>query len=188
MENPTHTAQFGAHISFLSVRYGTVQDVPCPLDGRKLHEQMVAFKFLMTDKKGICQQVLSSSQDASTASSSACASAQGCTSSSTFNTMWQKITVSPLIADSISEFVCVSQIYAVLPVGSIDDERAFSSLTFLKNDTRNRLDVDLPTVMIMFCQDLFDVGTFPYDRVFTDWMAGAAVRGRYMMNVDELDK
>jgi hypothetical protein len=180
MGNPTHTAQLAAHVQFLSTRYGTVvEDVPCPLDGRKLLSQMVAFKYLMTDKQGICQQIISSSAVASEAASSSTASAQGSTSSSTFTTLWQRITASPLIADSISEFVHVAQIYAVMPVGSIDDERAFSSLTFLKNDTRNRLDAHLPSVMRMFCQDLFDVGTFPYDRVFADWMDGAATRGRY---------
>ena len=52
-------------------------------------------------------------------------------------------------------------------LGLVVDERTFSSLSFLKDKTRNRLDnAHLPLVVGMYAQEVYTLKTFPYDGCF----------------------
>ena len=88
--------------------------------------------------KRFCQDVLRSGDAALNVANSVVK--QGEISSQLFIVMWQTISTSQMLVDSISEFVALAQIYVVMHVGSIDDERSFSALTYLKDERRNRLD------------------------------------------------
>jgi hypothetical protein len=68
----------------------------------------------------------------------------------------------------------VAHIVVVHLLGSVEDERAFSSLTFLKDKLRNRLEGDhLSVVVGMHLQGVYSLKTFPYDDCFKQWILSA---------------
>jgi hypothetical protein len=71
----------------------------------------------------------------------------------------------------LSEFVKLAEIAAVQVLGSVEDERTFSTLTFMKTKLQNRLDGHLPVVVGMYSQSHFNLDNFPYDAAFDDWNA-----------------
>jgi hypothetical protein len=57
---------------------------------------------------------------------------------------------------------------------SVEDERVFSSLTFLKDKLRNRLSVDYLGIVIgMHAQNVYTLENFPYDTCFQSWVLSA---------------
>jgi hypothetical protein len=54
-------------------------------------------------------------------------------------------------------------------LGSVQDERCFSSLSFLKNKLRNNLDEHLGVVVGMYSQKVFNLHTFSFDQCFDLW-------------------
>jgi hypothetical protein len=69
----------------------------------------------------------------------------------------------------ISEYVKLAEIGSVLVLGSVEDERCFSSLKFLKSYQRNRLGKHLPLVVRMFGQRYYSLEDFPYSEVIDSW-------------------
>jgi hypothetical protein len=79
-----------------------------------------------------------------------------------------------LDANSFPEYIKLAEIAMVHVLGSVEDERAFSSLTFLKDKLRNRLDGDhLGIVVGMHGQSVYTLETFPYDDCFKQWVHSA---------------
>jgi hypothetical protein len=76
------------------------------------------------------------------------------------------------------EYMKLAKIVVVHVLGSVQDERCFSSLSFLKNKLRNHLDDHLGVVVGMYSQKVFNLLTFPYDQCFDMW-ANAGFRHRY---------
>jgi hypothetical protein len=56
----------------------------------------------------------------------------------------------------------------VMVLGSMEDERTFSNLVFMKTKLRNRLMIHLDLVVWMYAQDFYDYGTFPFYAVMKD--------------------
>ncbi len=52
---------------------------------------------------------------------------------------------------------------------SVEEERTFSGMNFLKSKLRNRLDGHLDMCMRFFCQDFYTMQSFPYDRAYKAW-------------------
>jgi hypothetical protein len=72
----------------------------------------------------------------------------------------------------ISEYVKLAEIGSVLVLGSVEDERCFSSLKFLKSCQRNRLGKHLPLVVQlvrMFGQRYYSLEDFPYSEAIDSW-------------------
>jgi hypothetical protein len=64
--------------------------------------------------------------------------------------------------------------------GSVEDERMFSALNFLRNARRNRLQpTHLTACARLFSDLLFSQSTFPFEEAIGVWYDAAAVRGRY---------
>jgi hypothetical protein len=63
-------------------------------------------------------------------------------------------------------------------MGSMQDKRAFSSLSFLKNKLQNSLDPHLKLLIAMYSQCLFSLKSFSYDACFTKWL-DPCERNRY---------
>ena len=78
---------------------------------------------------------------------------------------------------SFSEFANLAELaFAIVP-GSVDPERLFSNMKFLKNPQRNRLVGEhLSACMRMFSQEWFTVASFPYDAAKRAWKASAQFR------------
>lgn len=66
--------------------------------------------------------------------------------------------------------------------GSVEDERVFSSVAFLKSKVRNRLVDHLPLVVNIFGERHLTLANFPFDKCIADWEANKTKRGRYGMH------
>jgi hypothetical protein len=55
-------------------------------------------------------------------------------------------------------------------LGSVEDERCFSSLAFLKSKLRATLDPHLPLVVGLYSQKAFTLKSFSYVATFDAWI------------------
>jgi hypothetical protein len=64
--------------------------------------------------------------------------------------LWQKLGCNGLLLSKLSEFMRLAEIAITTVLGSVEDERTFSSLKFIKSRLRNRLEGNLDTVVRVF--------------------------------------
>jgi hypothetical protein len=76
----------------------------------------------------------------------------------------------------IPKYLKLAEIGCAFVLGSVEDERTFSSLKFLKSRLRNRLEDKLPLVVRMDGQKKFTQEIFPYKKALESWRS---VRMRY---------
>ena len=79
----------------------------------------------------------------------------------------------------IGEYTTLGEILLMLVGGSVPDEGTFSAMAFVKKKERNGLTPHLQDAMRMFCQDMFELATFPFDEAVGKWH-DLSVRGRYL--------
>jgi hypothetical protein len=95
--------------------------------------------------------------------------------------IWKTLDASTALAAQFPEYIKLAEIALVHVLGSIEDERCFSSLNFVKDRLQNRLSNEhLDLVIGMHGQHMFTLGTFPYDDCFQTWIHSAE---RYRYNV-----
>jgi hypothetical protein len=63
----------------------------------------------------------------------------------------------------------VANIVVTDVLGSVEDERTFSTLKFMKLKLRNRLGGHLDTTMRMLSQGFYSQETFPYQEAISHW-------------------
>ena len=63
----------------------------------------------------------------------------------------------------------VVEIAYVQVLGSVEDERTFNTLSFIKNRLRNSLTVNLETCVAMYAQKFYSLEKFLYGAVFVKW-------------------
>jgi hypothetical protein len=83
--------------------------------------------------------------------------------------MWRTIEANSFLWHSLSEYIKVAEIAIVMVLGSIQDERTFSTLTFMKNKLCNRLTTNLAMVVGMKSQSFFTLNDFSYDAAYESW-------------------
>ena len=94
--------------------------------------------------------------------------------------LWRRLMRSAYYAPRISEFAKLAHLAMVMVPGSVEDERTFSTLKFIKNDQRNKLKGShLSAAVRLKEQRLFRLSEFPYTDAIAAWRAAAMVRGRY---------
>lgn len=98
--------------------------------------------------------------------------------------LWQRIGESPALSQQLSEFLKLAELVLVMIIGSIEDERTFSRLDYVKNKKRNRLDVHLDCCLRMYEQSQYDLQTFPYEEAFNEWKEKSK-KGRYSLYPNE---
>jgi hypothetical protein len=160
---PQYWLQVGAEVSFqkhlnvLKAYYGeskwimegdeNKQLVPAVLDCFQLEVQQPLFKLA----------ILSNAQ----------AAMESLDTLNPLTRLWQMLDANTALAKSFSEYVKLAQIAMIHVLGSVDDERCFSSLNFLKDKLRNRLDEShLLVVVGMHGQNVFSLKDFPYEKCF----------------------
>lgn len=94
--------------------------------------------------------------------------------------LWRLLNANSLTNHLFPEYVKLAEIAVVHVLGSVEDERCFSSLGFLKNKVRNSLDEHLPLVVTMFSQKIYNLRTFPYDATYDMWSERAKKNGRHV--------
>jgi hypothetical protein len=83
--------------------------------------------------------------------------------------LWRVVDTSSMLRHGLSEYLKLAEIATVLVLGSVEDECTFSTLSFMKDKLRNRLQTHLPLVVSMHAQDFYDITTFPYGEAYSDW-------------------
>jgi hypothetical protein len=83
--------------------------------------------------------------------------------------LWRIIDANSMLQHNLSEQCKLAEIAIVLVLGSVEDERTFSTLSFMKDKLRNRVHTHLPLVVGMHSQSFFDIKNFPYDQAYSDW-------------------
>ncbi|KAH7440207.1 hypothetical protein KP509_04G096500 [Ceratopteris richardii] len=82
--------------------------------------------------------------------------------------LWKKLDISPFLKESMSEYFKVANLCLTMILGSVEDELLWSSLTFIRNATRNRLNKNLDTCLRLFVSKS-DLETFPFEEAYVIW-------------------
>jgi hypothetical protein len=85
--------------------------------------------------------------------------------------MWRSVEANTFLRHSLSEYIKVAELAVVMVLGSVQDERTFSTLTFMKNKLRNRLTTHLELVVGMKMQNFYTLDNFPYGDAYDSWAA-----------------
>jgi hypothetical protein len=95
----------------------------------------------------------------------------------TLSMLWKKLFSSAFSCACLNEFMKVAKLTMVQIMGSMEDERTFSTLTFMKTRLHNRLCEHLDLVVCMYVQPFYTVDTFHYHNVITTWIEKKTQRG-----------
>lgn len=92
--------------------------------------------------------------------------------------LWQALSQSCVLVDRLSEFFKVAELALVIVQGSVEDERVFSALAWLKDTKRNRLSAEhLTTCVRMVAQKWYSLEDFPYTKAIEAWKKEKKRRG-----------
>ena len=94
-----------------------------------------------------------------------------------FTALWHTISANSLLQFNIAEFMKLAEIACVQVLGSVEFERTFSTLSFIKNRLRNRLTTHLELAVAMHAQKFYTIDNFPYSVCFATWQAIRRRRG-----------
>lgn len=83
--------------------------------------------------------------------------------------IWRTLCANGPLAGRFPSYVKLAEIAVVMVLGSVEDERTFSSVKFLKSQLRNSLDAHLNLVVGMYSQKIFSLKNFPYEETYTQW-------------------
>ncbi|KAJ9509691.1 hypothetical protein QJQ45_011312 [Haematococcus lacustris] len=96
--------------------------------------------------------------------------------------LWHYLAGQPITKADILEYIKLAELALVMTPGLVEEERIFSAMAYLKDDTRNRLqECHLNVCARVFSSNQFDLDTFPDERAISKWLDNAAVRGRYRL-------
>ncbi len=97
--------------------------------------------------------------------------------------LWKTLSSNALLCAQLSEFMKVVELAMAQIMGFVEDERTFSTLTFMKSILQNRLCEHLDLVVRMFAQPLYTIDTFPYDVAIMAWTNEKERRGLFGFDV-----
>lgn len=86
-----------------------------------------------------------------------------------FTKLWDRVFGSTVLSKMIPKYLKLAKIACAFVLGSVEDERTFSSLKFLKSCLKNWLEDKLPFVVMMHGQKYFTQETFPYKKALESW-------------------
>jgi hypothetical protein len=84
--------------------------------------------------------------------------------------LWHTLEASRILQQSFLEFFKLVEIVVVQVLGSMEDERTFSTLSFMKSKLKNHFNEHLHTIVGIYSQTFYTLNTFLYDKAdFDDW-------------------
>ena len=83
------------------------------------------------------------------------------------------------VYQQLSEWAVLAEVALVMVPGSVEAERMFSTMSFLKDKVRNRLTTHLGPCAGIYSQSTYSLANFPYEEALKHWHAAAEIRGRY---------
>ena len=75
--------------------------------------------------------------------------------------LWTKISGRKILQQIMSEYFKLADLCQTMILGSVEDERMFSALTFLKSKLRNKLNKNLDTFLRLYVTK-YEINIFPY--------------------------
>jgi len=82
--------------------------------------------------------------------------------------VWRRLTGSDFLTSQLSEFIKLAEWGLVMSPGSVEDERVFSSMKFLKDSLRNKLSTHLALCMRLY-RSHHTAESFPYTQAIAEW-------------------
>jgi hypothetical protein len=73
--------------------------------------------------------------------------------------LWRSIDANSYLRSSLSKFLKVAKIAIAMVLGFVQDERMFSTVSFMKSKMRNRLTTNLKLAVAFKSQNFFTLGT-----------------------------
>jgi hypothetical protein len=97
--------------------------------------------------------------------------------------LWRRVAERTMVAERMTEFIKLAELSIAIPIGSVESERRFSSMNYIKDQVRNRLgEMHLSVAVRIFTQQMYNVQNFPYDRAYKLWLDSPHLtRGRYLL-------
>ena len=95
--------------------------------------------------------------------------------------LWTKLSGSQYLLQTMSEYFKLADLCQTMILGSVEDERMFSALTFLKSKLRNKLDKNVETCLRLYVTK-YDIDNFPYGRALALWRSERERRGTNLSN------
>jgi hypothetical protein len=83
--------------------------------------------------------------------------------------MWCLVTTFWILVYKFPKYVKLVELAMVQIVGSVEDERCFFTLAFMKSKLCNMLITHLPLVVHMFAQWFYIMQNFPYAKCIEQW-------------------
>jgi hypothetical protein len=83
--------------------------------------------------------------------------------------VWQKLGCKALLLSKLSEYMKLAEVAGTVVLGSCEDERMFSTFSFMKDKVRNRLHGNLNTCIRLFSQGCYILESFHYHQAFDNW-------------------
>jgi hypothetical protein len=81
---------------------------------------------------------------------------------------WHILEASCILRHSFPEFFKLVEIATMQVLGSLKDEKTFSTFFFMKSKLKNHLNEHLHIVVGMYFQTFYTLDTFSYDACFDD--------------------
>ena len=81
--------------------------------------------------------------------------------------LWQKLGCNGLLLSKLSEFTQLAEIAITIVLGSIEDERTFSSLKFIMSKLQNCLEGNLDTIVKVLSHGSYNLENFPYTDAYS---------------------
>jgi hypothetical protein len=83
--------------------------------------------------------------------------------------LWRSIDANSFLKHQLSKYITVAEIAIVMVLGSVQDVRMFSTVSFLKTKLRNWLTKNLAMTVAFKQQQFFTIEDFPYDSAYDSW-------------------
>jgi hypothetical protein len=85
--------------------------------------------------------------------------------------LWHTLSFSRVLRSCFGEWFKVAELAVVQVLGSVEDERTFSTVAFSKSKLRNHLNEHLSACIGIFSQNFYTLEKFPFDKVYDEWHA-----------------
>ena len=95
--------------------------------------------------------------------------------------LWQILGSNALLTHSFPKYFKLAKMAMTIVLGSVEDERAFSTVGFVKGKLRNKLGDHLPLCVQMFTQKFYTLKNFLYTEAVQIWKDN---KHRYCMNME----
>jgi hypothetical protein len=82
--------------------------------------------------------------------------------------LWAVLGASQYLQEKISKYFKLADLCQTMILGSVEDERIFSALSFLKSKMRNKLDKHIDICLLLYVTK-DDITSFPYERALALW-------------------